>query len=124
MKPHILIVDDHQMARRALKLFLEQQGYSCEEADDGMSALAKLEAGQAVNLIISDNQMPVMSGMELLIKIKIHSHFSSIPVILYSGNIPEDLRKQAQQVGAHPVLTKPYSFVDLLATVKKTLSLE
>jgi CheY-like chemotaxis protein len=124
VKPQILLVDDHQMARRALKLLLEQHGYACEEADDGASALTKLETGQAVDLVISDNQMPVMSGMELLINIKIHSDLSSIPVILYSGNLTEELRKQAQQVGAHAVFTKPYNFADLLATVGKVLSQE
>ena len=52
MKPQILLVDDHQMARRALKLLLEQQGYACEEADDGVSALTTLETGEAIDLII------------------------------------------------------------------------
>ena len=124
MKPQIFLVDDHQMARRALKLLLEQQGYTCEEADDGASALAKLEAGQAVDLIISDNQMPVMSGMELLVNLKTHSRLSSIPVILYSGNLTDELRKQARQVGAYAVFTKPYNFADLLATVGNALPRE
>lgn len=124
MKPQIFLVDDHQMARRALKLLLEQQGYACEEADDGASALAKLEAGQAVDLIISDNQMPVMSGMELLVNLKTHSRLSSIPVILYSGNLTDELRKQARQVGAYAVFTKPYNFADLLATVGNVLPRE
>ena len=124
MKPQILLVDDHQMARRALKLLLEQQGYACEEADDGASALIKLGIGQAVDLVISDNQMPVMSGMELLTNIKTHSRLSTIPVILYSGNLTEELRKQARQVGAYAVFTKPYNFADLLATVSNVLSRE
>lgn len=124
MKPQILLVDDHQMARRALKLLLEQQGYACEEADDGTSALTKLETGEAMDLIISDNQMPVMTGMELLIKIKTDSHLSSIPFILYSGNLTEELQKQARQIGAYAVFSKPYNFAYLLATVGKVLSQE
>lgn len=110
------------MARRALKLFIEQQGYACEEADNGRIALAKLEGGQAVDLIISDNQMPVMTGMELLTKLKDHSHLSSIPVILYSGNITEDLYTQARKIGAHAILSKPYKFVSLLTTLREVLS--
>lgn len=121
MKPKILIVDDHEMGRRALKLFLEQQGYSCEEADNGVSALAQLEAGQAVDLIISDNQMPGMTGMEFLTKLKIRPQFSSIPVILYSGNLTEDLYAQAKKIGAQAVLDKPYKFGSLLATLKQVL---
>ncbi len=122
MKTQILLVDDHQMARRALKLILEQQGYACEEADDGASALSILEGGQAVDLIISDNQMPIMTGMELLINLKAHARLSTIPIILYSGNLTDELRKQARQVGAQAVFTKPYSFADLLATVTNILS--
>ncbi len=124
MKPRVLLVDDHQMARRALQLLLQQQGYGCEEADDGAVALARLEAGQAVDLIISDNQMPVMSGMELLINLKSHSRLSAFPVILYSGNITDHLCKQARQIGAHAVFTTPYNFAALLATVSNLLSRE
>ena len=124
MKPQILLVDDHQMARLALQLLLEQQGYVCEVADEGASALARLEAGPPVDLVISDNQMPVMTGMELLVKVKTDSHLSSIPVILYSGNLTEELQKQARQIGAHAVFSKPYNFAYLLATVAKVLSRE
>lgn len=124
MKPQILLVDDHQMARLALKLWLEQQGYACEEADDGASALTKLETGKAMHLIISDNQMPVMTGMELLVKVKTDSQLSSIPFILYSGNLTEELHKQAQQIGAHAVFSKPYNFASLLVTVGKVLAQE
>lgn len=124
MKPQILLVDDHQMARRALKLLLEQQGYACEEAEDGASALAKFETGEAVDLIISDNQMPIMTGMELLVKIKTDSHFSSIPFILYSGNLTEELQKQARDMGAFAVFSKPCNFAFLLATVGEVLSQE
>ncbi len=124
MKRHILLVDDHEMARHALKLFLEQQGYTCEEADNGTTALAQLEAGQAVDLVISDNKMPGMTGMEFLTKLKNHAHLSSIPVILYSGNLTEDQYIQARKIGAHAVLNKPYKFVSLLATVKELLSSE
>jgi CheY-like chemotaxis protein len=123
MKPHILLVDDHLMARLALRLFLEREGYDCDEADNGRAALDKLEAGQTVNLIISDNQMPEMTGMEFLREVK-NSHLFSIPIILYSGNVTEELRQQAQQVGAHTVLAKPYSFLELLAMVRNIVPIE
>lgn len=122
MKPHILLVDDEQMARRPLKLFLEQQGYACEEADNGQVALTYLEAGHPVDLIISDNQMPCMTGMEFLTRLKNHSQFSSIPVILYTGNTPEHLYPQASKIGVQAVLPKPYKFENLLEIVRKLLS--
>ncbi len=63
---HILLVDDHAMARKAMKLFLEHHGYACHEAEQGAAALDWLEQGEKVDLIISDNHMPVMTGLEFL----------------------------------------------------------
>ncbi|MEE8126511.1 MAG: response regulator [Nitrospirales bacterium] len=118
----ILLVDDHQMARRALKLFLEHHEYICEEAEHGEAALAWLKEGHAVDLVISDNQMPVMTGLDLLKQMAAHPHFSSLPVILYSGNVTEDLRNQALEAGAYAVLTKPYKFADLVDTITRILT--
>ena len=117
----ILLVDDHAMARDALKLFLEYHGYACEEAEHGAAALAWLEPGQPVDLIVSDNQMPVMTGLEFLLQVKANPHFGTIPFILYSGNITDEIRRQAHQAGAMAVLKKPYNFSDFLAIVSKFL---
>ncbi len=117
----ILLVDDHTMARQALKLFLEHHGYACDEAEHGAAALAWLEQGQKVDLIVSDNHMPVMSGLEFLVHVKANAHFSSIPFILYSGNITDEMQRQANQSGAMAVFRKPYNFSDFVAIVTQAL---
>jgi len=117
----ILLVDDSEMARQALKSFLEHQGYACEEAEHGAAALAWLEQGQPVDLIVSDNQMPVMTGMEFLLQVKANPHFNSVPFILYSGNITDEIQRQAHQVGAVAVLSKPYNFSDFVKIVTQAL---
>ena len=117
----ILLVDDYAMARHALKLFLEHQGYACEEAEHGAAALARLEQGQHVDLIVSDNQMPVMTGLEFLVQVRANLHFGSIPFILYSGNITDEIQRQAHQAGVMAVLNKPYNFSDFVAIVTKAL---
>ncbi len=117
----ILLVDDHEMARQVLKQVLEQQGYACKEAEHGAAALAWLEQGQNVDLIVSDNQMPVMTGLEFLVQVRANPHFGSIPFILYSGNITDEIQRQAHQAGALAVLNKPYNFSDFLAVVTKAL---
>ena len=109
------------MARQALKPFLEHHGYACDEAEHGVAALAWLDAGHHVDLIISDNQMPVMSGLEFLVKVKATASLGSIPFILYSGNITDAVRRQAQQVGAYAVLSKPYNFLELVEIVTQAL---
>ena len=117
----LLLVDDHAMARQPLKLFLEHHGYACKEAEHGAAALAWLDAGHQVDLIISDNHMPVMTGMEFLIQVKANGQYASIPFMLYSGNITDAVRHQAQQAGAMAVLSKPYNFSEFVGIVAKAL---
>ena len=118
----ILLVDDHEMARQALKLFLEHQGYACEEAEHGAAALVWLEQGQPVDLIVSDNHMPRMTGLEFLVRVKANPHFGTIPFILYSGNITNEVQRHAYQAGAMAVLSKPYNFSDFVEVVTKALA--
>lgn len=117
----ILLVDDHEMARKAMKHFLEHHGYACEEAEHGAVALARLEQGPSIDLIVSDNHMPVMTGMDLLLQVKANPHFGSIPFILYSGNITDEMYQRANEAGALAVLNKPYNFSDFVGLVNKAL---
>jgi len=120
----ILLVDDHEMIRHPLKLFLEHQGYACEEAEHGAAALAWLAQGQHVDLIVSDNNMPVMTGLEFLLQVKANPHFGTIPVILYySGNIANEVQRHAYQAGAVAVLSKPYNFSDFVEVITKALEI-
>jgi len=109
----ILLIDDHELAR--------QVGYACEEAEHGAAALAGLEQGQNVDLIVSDNQMPVMTGLEFLVQVRANAHFGSIPFILYSGTITDEILRQAHQAGATAVLNKPHNFSEFVAVVTKAL---
>ncbi len=117
----ILLVDDHEMARKAMKHFLEHHGYACVEAEHGAAALARLEQEPNVDLIVSDNHMPVMTGMDFLIQMKANPQFRSIPFILYSGNITDEIYQQANGAGVLAVLNKPYNFSDFVAMVNKAL---
>ena len=113
----ILLVDDHQLARDALKLFLEAQGYCIEEAENGAAGLALIEQGGSFDLVISDNQMPVMTGMEFIQSLSQRSYISTHPVILYSGNLTPELEQRARALGVYAVLSKPYKFPELLAFI-------
>ena len=117
----ILLVDDHEMARQALKLFLEHHGYACEEAEHGAAALAWLAQGQHVDLIVSDNQMPVMTGLEFLVQVRANPHFGSIPFILFSGYLTDEIQRQAHKAEVMAVLNKPFNFSDFVAIVTKVL---
>ena len=117
----ILLVDDDVMARQVLKLLLEHHGDACDEAEHGAAAFAWLEQGHQVDLIISDNDMPVMTGLEFLVRVKANPRFATITFILYSGKITDEIQRQAHQAGAMAVVTKPYNFSEFIAIVTQAL---
>ena len=119
---HILLVDDHQMAREALKQFLEAQGYSIEEAENGAVGLALIQQGRSFDLVISDNQMPVMTGVEFIQRLAQQSYISTHPLILYSGQLTPELEQQVRALGVYAVIQKPYNLQDLLVVVRQAIS--
>ena len=113
----ILLVDDQPMARRPLQVYLEELGYETREANNGAEALDLLDQGHNFDLIISDNQMPVMTGMEFIQVLAQRSYISTHPVILYTGNLTKEMKNQARALGVYAVLPKPYKLQELLAGV-------
>lgn len=88
-----------------------------EEATDGADVIPLLALGSPPNLVISDVQMPGMSGLAVLSYIK--SHHSSVPVILMTALATEHLRETARANGAAAVLAKPFSSLDLSKLVAR-----
>jgi CheY-like chemotaxis protein len=79
----ILIVDDDHLVRKAVARVLRHPGYRTVEAENGSAALAALESEPSIALVITDMQMPVMDGKELIERIR--SRPRHLPVILMSG---------------------------------------
>jgi CheY-like chemotaxis protein len=88
----VLLVDDDPSTRDILQMQLEEAGFEARQAEDGIDGLAKLRDGLP-GVIISDIQMPRMSGIEFLSVV--HHRFPSIPVIVLSGSSPIQLPKEA-----------------------------
>jgi CheY-like chemotaxis protein len=85
----ILCVDDEDIPRTLRKLVLQKRGYNVRTAASGQEALTAMRDG-GVDLVLSDQMMPGMTGTELLKRIKLE--YPAIPVILISGvnEIPLD----------------------------------
>ena len=113
----ILLVDDQPMARRPLQVYLEELGYETQEANNGAEALDLLDQGHDFDLVISDNQMPIMTGMEFIQVLSQRSYIRTHPVILYSGNLTKEMKKHARALGVYAILPKPYKLHELLARV-------
>ena len=113
----ILLVDDFVSIRNALHSLLVRHGYSCVEADDGAQALTYLHQ-EPFDLVITDNHMPILGGIGLLESLSHLVEGPRPPVILLSGQLDHDTRKQALLAGAWMVLEKPYVFSELLAAIR------
>jgi CheY-like chemotaxis protein len=89
----VLLVDDEPAIRDVLSIELKEAGYEAQEAQDGIDALVKLRK-LLPNVIISDVQMPRMSGIEFIGVVR--RRFPQIPVIVFSGTIPGEFPPEAK----------------------------
>ena len=113
----ILIVEDDKPLRTALGETLEMAGYKVYSASDGEQALALLEHGAKVHLVITDIQMHPMDGYTLLKHI--HSRYRNLPVIIMTAYGTIDNAVNALQEGAVDYLVKPLEAEQLLSLVER-----
>lgn len=109
----VLFVDDHEATRAAVRALFEDTGFGIEVAENGLAALEAIAASEAPPLVIlTDLDMPVMSGWELLDVLHADEKLRTIPVIIGSGNI--DARVTGKAIAALP---KPFDTAALLLLV-------
>ena len=118
---HILVVDDESMMRRVLCLILEQQGYDCVDVRNGEEALSVFDSQIPIQLLITDNQMPVMNGLQLIDNIKNSSSYRHVPIILFSGHLSEEAKVLALRYGISGMLSKPLNVSEMLEAVESAL---
>lgn len=117
----VLLVDDDLNAREALRLVLESQQLQCIEVGNGSEAIDWLSTQQA-DLIISDNQMPVLTGLDFIDQIQLREKIPhQTPIILLSGHLKEQDKNRARQAGVFAVLDKPCNFSQFLSMVQLAL---
>ena len=105
----VLVVDDFATMRRIIKNVLKQLGFSkVLEADDGTTALEVLKENK-VDLIISDWNMPKMTGLDLLKTIRGEKTTQSIPFLMVTAEAQKDNVIQAVQSGVSNYLVKPFT---------------
>ena len=117
----ILVVEDSITTRMLLKNILEMAGYTVTTATDGAEAWRILRENE-ITLVVSDIEMPRMSGFELTKKIRSNKKFSDLPVVLVTGRESQEDRECGIDVGANAYIVKS-SFEDsnLLAVIKRLL---
>ena len=114
MGNNILIVDDEELIRSVIRDYLEEENYTCDEADNGSKAIELVENNN-YDLIIMDIMMPHMDGYQALREIKI---LKNIPVIMLSARTEEIDKLQGFSLGIDDYVTKPFSPKELIARIK------
>ncbi|MDR6121651.1 two-component system response regulator ResD [Bacillus sp. SLBN-46] len=113
----ILIVDDEFEMRLLLKLYLQQESYLVEDAEDGRQAYEKILKDD-YDLIILDVMMPLMDGWETLKQIRT---ISEVPVIMLTAKGSVQDKVTGLTIGADDYLVKPFEEAELMARVKALL---
>jgi CheY-like chemotaxis protein len=109
--PTILVIDDDGFTRFCLVAFLEDSGFSCLEAGDGVEGLERFAQGRP-DLVVTDARMPRMGGLELVAALR--SLSPGTPVIMLSGADAPAAALEAKAAGARAVLVKPLQDMQLL----------
>ncbi|MCA1960417.1 MAG: sigma-54 dependent transcriptional regulator [Desulfomonile sp.] len=114
----ILVVDDEPSQRQMLKANLSLDSYQVHEADDGSNAIKRVSQ-EFFDLILMDNRMSQMDGLDALKEIKKIS--PGIPVIIITAHASVETAVEALQAGAHDYLTKPLDMEELRIKIRQTL---
>jgi two-component system chemotaxis response regulator CheY len=105
----ILIIDDFATMRKILKNILKQIGFkNISEADDGKSAL-KILKKENFDLILSDWNMPEISGLELLNRVKSDNELKNIPFVMVTAEAQKDNILDAVKAGVNSYIVKPFT---------------
>ena len=120
-KPRVLVVDDSISIRKYVQRFLDRSGYDVEVATDGMNALEVMSKSK-FDAVITDLEMPIMHGYDLMSEMKRNPALVYIPVIVLTSRAGEKHRQKAIEMGAQDYLVKPFEEQEMIGALKKLLS--
>ena len=115
----ILVVDDFSTMRRIVRNLLKELGFSnVDEAEDGVDALKKLRA-DTFDFVVSDWNMPNMTGIDLLREIRKDNALKHLPVLMVTAEAKKENIIEAAQAGASGYVVKPFTAITLDEKLKK-----
>ena len=115
----ILVVDDFSTMRRIIKNLLRDLGFSnADEADDGNTALPMLQTGK-YDFLVTDWNMPGMTGIELLQHVRSDENLKSLPVLMVTAEAKRDQIVAAAQAGVNGYVVKPFTAAVLKEKIEK-----
>ena len=118
--PSILAVDDSASMRQMVMFTLKNAGYQVVEAVDGMDAWNK--AGQQVfDLVLTDQNMPRLDGIELTRKLRETSQFRTTPILILTTESSDQMKQAGRRAGATGWLVKPFDANKLIEVIQQVI---
>lgn len=115
----ILVVDDFSTMRRIIKNLLRDLGFTnVHEADDGSTALPMLKSGH-FDFLVSDWNMPGMTGIDLLKAVRADPNLKTLPVLLVTAESKREQIIEAAQAGVNGYVVKPFTAITLKEKIEK-----
>lgn len=116
----ILVVDDFSTMRRIVRNLLKELGFAnVHEAEDGVEALNKLRSEKNFDFVVSDWNMPNMTGIELLRNIRADAALKHLPLLMVTAEAKRENIIEAAQAGASGYVVKPFTAATLDEKLKK-----
>ena len=117
MGEQILVVEDDLALASVIRFNLAAAGYSVEVAGDGCEGWQRAQAG-SFDLVITDQQMPGMTGSELCRQLRSDERYAAVPIMMLTAKRLElDQRKLQAEIGVTEIFSKPFSPQELIEAV-------
>lgn len=120
MSRRVLVVDDSTSMRQMVGYTLTQAGFQVQEGANGKEGLDRLDGG-AVELIITDLNMPVMDGLTFIKAVRSRPEFKFTPILMLTTEAGDERKKDGKAAGATGWIVKPFDPEKLLQVVAKVL---
>lgn len=120
MAKTVLTVDDSPSIRQMVAFTLKGAGYDIIEASDGQEGLDKAK-GRSVDLVLTDQNMPVMDGLTLIKNLRGLPSYKSTPILMLTTESSDAMKTSGRAAGATGWLVKPFDPQKLIEVVKKVI---
>jgi type IV pilus assembly protein PilB len=119
--PRILLVDDDPTVRTLARALLEKNGFRVTEVGDGPEAIEHFTIGEECALVVLDLNLPTLSGLEVLDRLRSSPSTAGVPVVVLTGSEGDDAEIDAMNAGADDYIRKPLEPARFVARIKAAL---
>ena len=117
----VLTAEDSNLVRKLLLYSLEAAGFEVVAAEDGLDALKKAQL-ESFDLVITDINMPLMDGIELVSKLRSLPEYQSIPIVALTTDAGDEMKKVGRESGFTGWIVKPFTPEQLVSAINRVLS--